>query len=55
MKILYLLRSEAGPTVGAFLEEHRKEHEVTVVPLASLRDYDGLVDLIFQSDKVISW
>jgi len=55
MKILYLLRGETDDTLDAFIEEHRKEHTVTVLEVKSLEDYDGLIDQVFAADKVISW
>ncbi len=55
MKILYLVRSEGGDTLDAFIREHRKEHEVTVLRIGEVQDYDGLIDQVFAADKVISW
>lgn len=55
MKILYLVRNEGSDTLDAFIQEHRKEHEVTVLRVRDLQDYDGLIDQLFAADKVISW
>ena len=55
MKILYLVRSDGGDTLDTFLKEHRKEHDVTVLQVRDLQDYDGVIDQVFAADKVISW
>jgi hypothetical protein len=55
MKILEILKSEPDETVSKMIEVHKAEGDVKVVKLYEGADYDGLVDDIFASDKVISW
>lgn len=54
MKILYILSSEQDDTVKGLIEIQRKSHEVISVEIEKV-SYDDLIDLIFSSDKVISW
>jgi hypothetical protein len=37
------------------MEVHKKSNDVTVVDVRQNKDYGKIVDLIFSSDKVISW
>ncbi len=53
MKILYILTCE-DDTVKGLMEFQKKSHEVISVDIERV-SYDDLVDLIFSSDKVISW
>jgi hypothetical protein len=55
LKILYLMKQEPDETITEVMTEHKKTHQVTVVDLKEEKDYDRIVDLIAESDKVISW
>lgn len=55
MKILYILKQEPDATVKKLIEVHKKGNDVTVVKLKENKNYGQIVDLIFSSDKVISW
>ncbi|GBD98343.1 hypothetical protein BMS3Abin07_00355 [bacterium BMS3Abin07] len=55
MKILYILRNDIDTSGGEFLEEHKKNHEVTIIDIRENKNYEQIVDLIASSDKVISW
>lgn len=55
MKVLYLIKQEPDETLKEIMAEHKKTSEVTVVDLRNDKDYDRIVDLIAQNDKVISW
>lgn len=55
MNILHILKNEPDTVVNAIIEEHRLEHDVTVIDLRQIKDYEAVVDLIADSDKVISW
>lgn len=55
MKVLYILKQEPDETLKTVMEEHKKAGDVTVVDLRKDKDYDRIVDLIAESDKVISW
>ncbi len=55
MKILYLMKQEPDETVAEVIAEHRRTHEVTVVDIREERNYDRIVDLIADSERVISW
>ncbi|KKM71563.1 hypothetical protein LCGC14_1429370 [marine sediment metagenome] len=54
MKVLYFIKDEPGDTLKAFIDEHKKTEEVTVMDIRSNKNYDEIIDLIDQSDKVIS-
>ncbi|MFC1821164.1 hypothetical protein ACFL9T_00520 [Thermodesulfobacteriota bacterium] len=56
MKILHTLKSEPDETTKAFIEATSDGEESTVFPLYEEDpDYEKLIDLIFENDKVISW
>lgn len=55
MKVLYILKGEPDETVKKLIDAHSKSNKVEVVVLAKGISYDGLVDDIFNYDKVISW
>jgi hypothetical protein len=55
MKILYMQKQDLNATGKKILEVHKKNNDVTVVDVRQDKDYDRMVDLIFSSDKVISW
>jgi len=55
MKILYVLKQDPDATLNTFLEQQKKEHEITIVDLRKDTDYDSIIDNIAASDKVISW
>lgn len=54
MKILYILTSEQDRTVKAIMEFQKNFHEVISLEINNV-SYDELIDLIFSSDRVISW
>ncbi len=55
MKILHIQKGELDATAKTVLEVHKKGNDVTVVDIRKDKDYGKLVDLIFSSDKVVSW
>ena len=55
MKILHIQKQDLDATAKKILEAHKKGNEVTVVDIRQNKNYDQIVDLIFSSDKVISW
>lgn len=55
MKILYLIKQEPDETLKKIMDVHKKGNEVTIVNLQENKKYDQIIDLIFSSDKVISW
>ena len=55
MKILYIQKQDLDVTAKKIMDLHKKEHDVTVVNLKENKNYSQIVDLIFSSDKVISW
>lgn len=54
MTILYLLKKDPGETLKEIIDEHKKNHDVTVVDIRENKNYDEIVELIASSDKVIS-
>jgi hypothetical protein len=56
MKILHILRSEATPDVEQLTSILSKGQEATRFPLYQDQvDYDRLIELVFDNDKVICW
>lgn len=55
MKIVYILKQEPDQTVQAIIDETSGQADVTVVRLTKYRDYDSLVDLIENCDRVVTW
>lgn len=55
MKILHIQKQDLDATAKKVLETHKKGNDVTVVDIRQNKNYDQIVDLIFSSDKVISW
>lgn len=55
MKILYIQKQDLDATAKKIMEVHKKGNDITVVNLKANRNYGQIVDLIFSSDKVISW
>ncbi len=55
MKILYIQKQDLDDTAKKIMEVHKKGNDVTVVSIKENKNYGQIVDLIFSSDKVISW
>jgi hypothetical protein len=55
MKILHIVKQDLSATEKKIVETHKKGNDVTVVDLKENKNYGQIVDLIFSSDKVISW
>ncbi|MCI0469946.1 MAG: hypothetical protein L0Y62_07805 [Nitrospirae bacterium] len=55
MKILYILRRDADNTLNELISVHKEDNDVMVVDIRRDKEYDKIIDLIAESDKVISW
>lgn len=55
MKILHIQKSDLDDTARKVLEIHKQGNTVTIVDIRKEKDYAKIVDLIFSSDKVVSW
>lgn len=57
MRILHILKSEPDDDTRALLSAFGTSHEQEslVVRLDDSTDYEDLIDLIFEYDKVITW
>jgi hypothetical protein len=55
MKILYIQKQDLDATAKKIMEVHKKGNDVTIVNIRENKNYGQIVDLIFSSDKVISW
>ena len=55
MKILYILKRDPDETLQKIMEVHRRISDVSVVDIRESSNYSRLVELIEQSDKIISW
>jgi hypothetical protein len=55
MKILYILKRDPDETLQIIMEVHKRTSEVNVVDIREGSSYSRLVEMIEQSDKIISW
>jgi hypothetical protein len=55
MKILYIQKQDLDATAKKIMEVHKKGNDVTIVNIRENKNYGQIVDLIFSSDKIISW
>lgn len=56
MKILHILKEEPDESIRKIIEVQSKNNEVKTIELYRGNvNYEELVDLIFQYDKVICW
>lgn len=56
MKVLHILRSEPDETVEKLCESLSRNNTASVVMLYEEPvDWSGLVDKIFENDKVVCW
>lgn len=55
MKILYILKQNPDETLNKFIEEHRKDHELTVIDIRENKDYIQAMKFIESHDRVICW
>ncbi len=55
MKILYILKQDPDETLNSIMNEHKASNDVTVIDLRENKNYDQIIDLISENDKVISW
>ena len=56
MKILCVFRSPVDETTRTLSQAWEQEHEVTDFVLTDKDvDYDRLVDLCFQNDRIVTW
>jgi len=55
MKILHIVKQDLDATAIKIVEVHKKGNDVTILNLRENKNYGQIVDLIFSSDKVISW
>lgn len=54
MKILHILKSPPGEEIKKIIELQSRIGEIKVVDINNI-SHEDLIDLISQSDKVISW
>jgi hypothetical protein len=56
MKLLHILKSEPDETTKTLMDIISEGEEVTTFSLYEDNpDYEKLIDLIFEHDKVVSW
>ncbi len=55
MKVLYIFKRDPDETLQIIMEAHKRISEVDVVDIREGSNYSRLVELIEQSDKIISW
>lgn len=54
MKTLFILKKDPDSTTKTIISGASRESEVTVINLQENKDYDSLVKLIEQSDRIIT-
>lgn len=55
MKLLYILKKEPSPTINNLIESHKTKADVTVIDMRNDKNYDDIIDKVFENDKVITW
>lgn len=56
MKLLHILKSEPDQNTKILIDIISEGEEITIFPLyTDDPDYEKLIDLIFEHDKIISW
>lgn len=55
MKTLHILKTDPDDTTMALIEALEEDGDAKLVMLDDSTDYEGLIDLIFEYDRVISW
>ena len=56
MKLLHILKSEPDKNTKTLMDILSQGEEATIYPLYEKdADYEDLIDLIFEKDKVVSW
>lgn len=56
MKLLHILKSDPDENTRTFIEILSEGEEATEISLfEEAADYDKLIDMIFEHDKVITW
>lgn len=56
MKLLYIMRSEPDKNTESLMNILSEGEEPSIFPLYDEQaDYEKLIDMIFEHDKVISW
>ena len=53
--LLIIIKQDTDVTLNMIIEELKKSCRVEIEDLRKNKDYDGLVDKIFNSDTVMSW
>ena len=54
MKLLYLLKKEPTPSLNKIIESHKLSAEVTIIDMRENKDYQMIIDKIFENDKIIT-
>jgi len=55
MKLLYIFKKEPSATINNMIESHKKKADVTIIDMRENKNYDEIIDKVFESDKVITW
>ncbi|NQU13315.1 MAG: hypothetical protein HQ561_04165 [Desulfobacteraceae bacterium] len=55
MKTLHILKTEPDKNTETLMDILSKGEEATVFRLYEDRDFEELIDLIFEHDKTVSW
>jgi len=54
LNVLYLLRQEPDDTASEIIGAHRESNDVTVIDLSVERDYQKILSLIEECDRVMA-
>lgn len=55
MKVLHIIKGAPEGAVKTIIDNQAGNHDVTVIDLNQDKDYDKLLDLILENDRVITW
>jgi len=55
MKVLYILTKDLDETEKIILDEHKKYAEIKMIDLRKEKNYDKIISLVEEVDKIITW
>ena len=55
MKLLYILKKETTPKLDKMIASHKNKAEVTIIDMRENKDYETIIDKVFENNKIITW
>ncbi|MBF0515976.1 MAG: hypothetical protein HQK97_02500 [Nitrospirae bacterium] len=54
-KVLFILKKGTDSTAATIIETQKTLADVTVIDMASDKNYDKIIDEVVASDRIITW